>query len=206
MKENDMSTNITINRHLTADELELATADFVGLSNAHRRHVEVCPQCAAGIIDTRVVSVALRSLPVVSPRPGFAERVMAHVTLPLPWHRRAAAAARDRKRESAGFAGVLATLAAGAGIWAIRFPDLRPIALATWIAGQAGDLLWQASMAMGRMAYSLGLTDLASAIGADLTVGSAVAGLATVALMSIGSLHIMIRLIRESQPALVRAR
>ncbi len=201
-----MSTNITMNRHLTADELELATANFVGLSNAHRTHVEVCPQCAAGIIDARVVSVALRSLPVVSPRPGFAERVMAHVTLPLPWHRRAAAAARDRKRESAGIAGVLATLAAGAGVWAIQFPDLRPITVATRIAGEAGDLLWQATMAIGRMAYSLGLADLASAIGADLTVGSAIAGLATVALMSIGSLHIMIRLIRDSQPALVRAR
>jgi len=204
MKESNMSDNITTTRHLTADELELATANFAGLGDAHRKHVDICQQCATGVIDAREVSVALRSLPVVSPRPGFAERVMARVTLPLPWHRRAVAAARERKTASISFAAVLATLAAGAGIWAIRFPELRPVALATWIAGQAGDLLWQATIGLGRVAYSLGLADLANAIGADLTIESAIAGLATIALMSIGSMSVMIRLVRESQPALAR--
>ena len=200
-----MSKDIMINRHLTADELELATANFAGLGDAYRQHVDTCQQCAEGIIDAREVSVALRSLAVVSPQPGFTERVMARVTLPLPWHRRVAAAARERKSESVGIAASLATLAGGAGVWAIRFPELRPIALATWIAGQAGDLLWQATISMGRLAYSIGLTDLAAAIGADLTAGTAVAGLATITLMSIGSLSVMIRLVRNSQPALVRA-
>ncbi len=200
-----MSKNITMNRHLTADELELATANFAGLGDAHRQHVDACQQCVAGILDAREVSVALRNLPVVSPRPGFAERVMSHVTLPLPWHRRAAASAWERKGASASIAAVFATLAAGAGIWAIRFPDLRPIALVTWLVGQAGDLLWQATIGLGRVAYTLGLADLASALGADLTVGSAIAGLATIALTSIGAASVMIRLVRSSQPALVRA-
>ena len=200
-----MSKNITMDRHLTADELELATANFAGLGDAHRQHVDACQQCAAGIIDVREVSVALRNLPVVSPRPGFAERVMAHVTLPLPWHRQAVASAWERKGASASIAAVLATLVAGAGVWAIRFPELRPISLATWIASQAGDLLWQGTIGLGRVAYSLGLADLASAIGADLTIGSAIAGLATIALMSIGAMSVMIRLVRDSQPALVRA-
>ncbi|TFG66952.1 MAG: hypothetical protein E4H28_00200 [Gemmatimonadales bacterium] len=201
-----MSKNLTMNGHLTSDELELATANFAGLGDTHRKHVDACQRCAAGVIDAREVSVALRSLPVVSPRPGFAERVMSRVTLPLPWHRRAAAAAWERKSTSASVAAVLTTLVAGAGVWAIGFPELRPVALATWIAGQAGDLVWQATIGLGRVAYSVGLADLANAIGADLTMGSAIAGLATVALMSIGSMSVMIRLIRENQPELARTR
>ena len=50
------------------------------------------------------------------------------------------------------------------------------------------------------------VADVATAIGADLTLGSAVAGLATIALVSIGSLSVMIRLVREGQPILIRAR
>ena len=200
-----MSNNITMNRHLTADELDLATANFAGLGDAHRQHVDACQQCAAGVIDAREVSVFLRNLAVVSPRPGFAERVMTRVTLPLPWHRRAVASAWERKGAGASIAAVFATLAAGAGVWVIRFPELRPIALATWVAGQAGDLLWQATIGLGRVAYSLGLADMASAFGADLTIGSAIAGVATIALMSIGAASVMIHLVRSNQPALIRA-
>lgn len=130
---------------------------------------------------------------------------MARVTLPLPWHRRAVAATWERKTASVSVAAAVATLGTGSAVWAIWFESLRPVALAVWIAGQAGDLVWKATIGLGRVAYALGLTDLVGAIGGDLTVGSAVAGLATIALMSIGSLSVMVRLVRESQPTLVRA-
>lgn len=201
-----MSKSITTNRHLTADELEFAAANSDSLADEHRRHVAMCKRCAAGIVDVREVSAALRNLAVVSPRPGFVERVMARVTLPLPWHRRAVASAWERKTASVGAAAAVAALAGGGAVWAIWFENLRPVALAVWMAGQAGDLLWQATIGLGRVAYALGLTDLIGAINADLTVGSALAGLATIALMSIGSLSVMLRLVRESQPTLVRAR
>ena len=200
-----MNRNITTDTHLTADELDLAAANPAGLVDAHRSHVGTCQQCADGVADVREVSVALRDLPVVSPRPGLTERVMARVRLPLPWHRRAVIAARERKGISAAAAATLAALGAGGAVWALQFPALRPAALATWIFGRAGDLLWQAAIGLGRVAYALGLPDLASAIGADLTLGSAVAGLATIALVSIGSLSVMVRLVSETQPALIRA-
>jgi hypothetical protein len=200
-----MNRNITTDTHLTADELDLAAANPASLVDAHRSHVGACQRCADGVADVRRVSVLLRELPVVSPRPGFAERVMARVRLPLPWHRRAVIAARERKGISTAAAAAVAALGAGAAVWVLRFPELRPVALAGWIFGRAGDLLWQATIGLGRVAYALGLPDLASAIGADLTVGSAVAGLATIALVSIGSLSVMVRLVRETRPALVRA-
>ncbi|MFQ5530871.1 MAG: hypothetical protein ACE5FP_11065 [Gemmatimonadota bacterium] len=201
-----MNGNITANTHLTADELELAAANPAALADEHRRHVGACRRCAAGVVDAREVSIALRSLPIVSPRPGFTERVMARVRLPLPWHRRAVVAARERKGLNVAASTALAALGAGAAVWALQFPDLRPAALAAWIVGQAGDLLWQTTIGLGRIAYALGLTDLLNDIGADLTLGSAVAGLATIALVSIGSLSVMVRLVREGQPALIKAR
>ncbi len=200
-----MNRDITTDTHLTADELDLAAANPAGLVDAQRSHVATCKRCADGVADVRHVSVALRDLPVVSPRPGLAERVMARVRLPLPWHRRAVIAARESKGTSAAAAATLAALGAGGAVWVLRFPELRPIALASWVLGRAGDLLWQATIGLGRVAYALGLPDLASAIGADLTVGSVVAGLATITLVSFGSLSVMVRLVRETPPELVRA-
>jgi hypothetical protein len=201
-----MNTGKTTDLHLTAEVLERAAGNPGAVSEAHRRHVESCRQCAAGVEDVRHVSVVLRQLPTMEPRPGFADRVMARVRLPLPWHRRAVVAARERKFATVTLAGGLGAVGAGAAVWAIRFPDLRPLALASWVAGQASDLFWQGMMGLGRVAYALGLTDLAGAIVADLNLTSALAGLATIALVSIGSFSVMLRLVHDSEPTMVRAR
>ena len=199
-----MNTGKTTDLHLTAEVLERAAGNPDAVSETHRRHVESCGQCATGIGDVRHASVVLRQLSAMEPRSGFADRVMARVLLPLPWHRRAVAVALERKTASLGLAGGFATVCAGALVWAIRFPDLRPLTLASWVGGQAADLFWQGTMGLGRVAYALGLTDLAGAIGADLNVTSALAGLATIALMSMGSFSVMVRLVRESEPAAIR--
>jgi hypothetical protein len=201
-----MNTGNTTDLHLTAEVLERAAGNPDAVSETHRRHFESCAQCATGVEDVRHASVVLRSLPGMEPRPGLADRVMARVRLPLPWHRRAVVAARERKFATLGLAGGFAAVGASAALWAIRFPDLRPLALASWMVGQAGDLFWQGMMGLGRVAYALGLTDLAGAIVADLNVASALAALATIVLMSMGSFSVMVRLVRESEPTAVRAR
>ena len=201
-----MNTGKKTDLHLAAEVLERAAGNPDAVSESHRRHVESCAQCATGIDDVRHASVVLRRLPGMEPRTGLADRVMARVRLPLPWHRRAVAAALERKTASLGLAGGFAAVSAGAAVWAIRFPDLRPLALASWMAGQASELFWQGMMGLGRVAYAFGLPDLAGAIGADLNLTSALAGLATIALMSMGSFSVMVRLVRESQPTAIRAR
>ena len=201
-----MNTGRKTDLHLAAEALERAAGNPGAISEAQRRHIETCAQCATGVEDVRHASVVLRNLPVMQPRPGFTDRVMARVRLPLPWHRRAAVAMRERKTATLGLAGGLATVCAGAAVWVIRFPDLRPLALASWMAGQASDLFWQGTMELGRVAYALGLTDLAAQIGADLSITSALAGLATIALVSMGSFSVMVRLLREAEQTMVRAR
>lgn len=53
-------------------------------------HVAKCLRCRAEVEDWRSLFAALAALPHFSPSPGFAARVMAHVTVPRPWYTRAA--------------------------------------------------------------------------------------------------------------------
>lgn len=192
--------------HLTPDEIEAVAERSAVLPEARRGHARSCAGCAREVAELRRLSAALASLPLREPAPGFGDRVMARVKLPVPWHSRLAAAVRERTAAGVAVAATLGALLAGTGLWAVRFPHLNPTVLASWLAGQAGDLLWQGAMTAGRFAYAMGLTDLAGALQAELTLATAFAALATVALVGVGALSVMIRLVRAEPGELVRAR
>lgn len=191
--------------HLEPEEIEAAAETSAQLAEDRRAHARSCAACAREVAVLRRLSTALAALPAREPSPGFADRVMARVSLPVPWHRRMAAAIRDRTAAGVGIAATIAALLAGAGLWAVRFPDLRPLSLAGWLAGQAGDLAWQATIAAARIAYGLGLTDVAGALQAELSLTSLFAALATIALVGAGALSVMIRLVRHEPAELARA-
>ena len=52
-------------------------------------HLMGCSRCEAEVEDWRVLFQTLASMPHFSPALGFANRVMAHVRIPEPWHARA---------------------------------------------------------------------------------------------------------------------
>ena len=192
--------------HLTPDEIEAAAENSSALAESRRGHALACADCAGEVADLRSLSAALASLRVLEPEPGFADRVMARVTLPVPWHRRVAVAVRERTAAGIGVAATFAALLAGAGLWATRFPTLRPATLAAWLASQAGELFWQGAIAAGRVAYTLGMTDLAGALQNELTLTTGIAALATILLVGVGSLSVMIRLVRQEHTELARVR
>ena len=65
--------------HLTADELD-ALLEGAGSARV-TSHLETCATCLAMVeLDRRLVG-ALSALPALDPRPGFADRVMAKVTV-----------------------------------------------------------------------------------------------------------------------------
>lgn len=67
-------------QHLTADELD-ARLDGSGSARV-TSHLETCASCLAMVeLDRRLVG-ALSALPALDPSPGFADRVMAKVTVP----------------------------------------------------------------------------------------------------------------------------
>lgn len=192
--------------HLTPDEIEAAADESASLPRARRAHAGSCATCAHEVAELRRLSSMLAALPARAPSAGFADRVMARVVLPVPWHRRMHAAVRERSAAGIGVAATLAALLAGAGLWAVRFPNLRPLAVVAWVASLAGDLAWQGAIAVGRLAYVMGLTDLAGALQADLSLATAFAALATIALVGVGALAVMVRLVRYEPGELARAR
>lgn len=192
--------------HLTPDEIEAVAETSAALPETRRAHARSCVACAREVAELRRLSAALAELPLHDPSPGFGDRVMARVRLPVPWHRRLAASVRERTVAGLAVAATLGALLAGTGLWAFRFPHLSPTVLAGWLAGQAGELLWQGAMAAGRVAYSIGLTDVAVALQAELSLASAFAALATISLVGVGALSVMIRLVRTEPGELVRAR
>lgn len=78
-------------QHPTTENLEayaegsLSPADQAVVAS----HVMSCSRCDNEVEEWRSLFHALASLPHFSPAPGFANRVMAHVRIPEPWHARA---------------------------------------------------------------------------------------------------------------------
>lgn len=80
-------------RHPTSESLEsyaegtIPAADRAVVAS----HLLSCAVCEAEVDDWRALMQALSHLPRFAPAFGFANRVMAHVRIPEPWHARASA-------------------------------------------------------------------------------------------------------------------
>jgi anti-sigma factor RsiW len=92
-------------------------------------HVRTCHRCATEVEEWRALFAAFSALPLVEPRAGFADRVMAGVRIHVPWHVRAAAWLGSLLPQTTkGWALVAAFLAlpvlatGGAAAWLIRQP------------------------------------------------------------------------------------
>lgn len=74
-------------RHLLPDEIDLLLDDEEGFGVAPlRAHLDGCASCRAQYDRLASVVVRLESLPLLAPRPLFADRVMAQVQVFEPWH------------------------------------------------------------------------------------------------------------------------
>ena len=78
-------------QHPTTESLEsyaegtLPAADRAVVAS----HLMSCVRCDSEVEDWRSLFQALATLPHFAPALGFANRVMAHVRIPEPWHARA---------------------------------------------------------------------------------------------------------------------
>lgn len=81
--------------HPTAEQLQaFAESSLDGARRAVlQSHLRGCPACQGEVAEWQSLFAMLKSLPRYAPALHFADRVMAHVTLPDPWYVRAAARA-----------------------------------------------------------------------------------------------------------------
>jgi len=200
-------------RHLTQEELEsLSHTSEKPLGRRRMAHVDTCAQCSDELRAHRLLSRSLESLAGFEPARGFTDQVIARVRLPAP----APAPVPVRTRAiqtlrahwlvvSGSVAGV--TVTAGVLLtWAARFPQASPSGLVGFVAERTVARLAGAALNGAQWLYQSGLASAFDQVGSQVTVGSAVAGLATLTLMGVGSLSVTRRLISEPAAQLTHAR
>jgi hypothetical protein len=132
--------------HLTPDDLD---AWLTGaLVPAAQAHLAGCPACQEWADTEREIVAMLGGLPLLSPAPGFADRIMARIRVPQPvtvssfaMVRRWAFATRRHTAIAAGLLLVLACSMTGSIVWTLGHRETLA-ALGGWLASQAGQVAW----------------------------------------------------------------
>jgi hypothetical protein len=134
--------------HLSPDDIDALLANDAR-DHAHA-HLTACAGCAARYAAEREVVERLALLPLVSPAPDFAERVMARVALPDPFALHALGGSRRRlfasRRGLAAAASVVLVLGAAMAasiVWSLGNRETLAAA-GTWLGNEAVSWLWLA--------------------------------------------------------------
>lgn len=193
-------------QHLSGDDLDLwVTGALPAQREAHLRH---CPECQALADAERVLVMRLEALPLFSPGPRFADRVMDGVDLPATsivgaWQRWRRAVARNplNVATAAGVAGLLGGSIAASMAWAAGNQDTIS-GTGTWLMTHGQTLFWQG---IGSASAALEQQGWYQAVRAGLTPGrvAAMAGV-TVSLWAVGVLALR-RLLALPSPGTARA-
>src|SRR3954463_14193187 len=80
--------------HLSSDEIDAWLAGALG--SVQQRHVEQCQLCLEQLRAEREIADQIAALPLLSPMPGFSDRVVPWVTFPAPSGIRSLQATRRR--------------------------------------------------------------------------------------------------------------
>src|ERR1051325_5768232 len=125
--------------HLTAEDLDAFHS--ASLSDEMREHLDECAECRAMAELDRVVLAGLAALPVLAPREGFADRVIAAVHQAPPVRApRLVPSGRTRWIRLAAAASVVGSL--GASItWSLLNRDLL-LSSTHFSTAEPGRLLW----------------------------------------------------------------
>jgi hypothetical protein len=130
-------------RHLLPNEIDLLLDGESGFGvQPLREHVRGCPDCQGRLDAAKRVASRLSELPLIAPRYGLADRVMAQVPVFVPWH----VSARDTitpyiptgrvaRLAAAGVTAVAGTLITGGSLWLAARGDL--VAMVTGLAGES---------------------------------------------------------------------
>ena len=132
--------------HLTPDDFD---AWFAGaFAPDVQEHLAGCPACRERAETEREIVALIAGLPLMSPSAGFADRVMARVTVPQPLRVRTVDLIRQRvfaTRRSMSIAASFLVLVLGSMtasvVWTLGHQETLT-ALGAWLSTQAGQAAW----------------------------------------------------------------
>ena len=132
--------------HLTPDEFDACISGTPGTEC--RQHLDQCEQCREQLRADRELAELISSLPVVGPMEGFADRVMASVSIPDPFAIRSLQATRHRllsTPKSLAFAATLMLILLGSMggsiLWSLENRETLA-SIGSWLFAQGGQVLW----------------------------------------------------------------
>lgn len=145
-----------MDRHLLPEEIDLLVDGEVGFGTAPlKAHARTCAACRSELEAAGEVIHAVEHLPLLSPSPQFADRLMAQVHVFVPWHvafrdgAHAVLARAPRARAAAlVVASVIAVVLTVASLWAVTRLDTVVFAAELGL-GRARALLANAAASVG---------------------------------------------------------
>ncbi len=134
--------------HFSPDDIDLWLDGTLAAERA--RHLDACRQCLEVALAEREIVEQVSALALMSPSPGFADRVMQSVSVPDPFAIRSLTAARRHlfaNRRSVAIAAslvlVLVGSMAGSIVWSLNNQDTLA-AFGSWILAQGAQASWLA--------------------------------------------------------------
>ena len=133
-------------RHLLPNEIDLLLDEESGFGvQPLREHVRSCADCRSRLDAAMRVASRLSELPLIAPRYGMADRIMAQVPVFVPWYVAASDAVtpwiptgRVPRLAAAAITAVVGTVITGGTLWVAARGDL--VALLTGLAGEGAQV------------------------------------------------------------------
>jgi len=131
--------------HLTPDDVELWLTGTLDIERT--RHLEWCPECFDRAQAEREIVEQLAALPLMAPSAGFADRVMAHVTVADPFALRSLRqrifATRRSMAIAAGLALAVVGSMAASVAWSLANQEVL-VSAGDWLLAQGTQTGWLA--------------------------------------------------------------
>jgi len=132
--------------HLSTDEIDAWLAG--ALAPERHQHLDQCQDCLEQARAEREIVDQIAALPLLSPTPGFADRVMARVAVPDPFAIRSLQSTRRRllsTRKSLAFAASVALLLLGSMaasiVWTLSNQDTLAT-MGSWFLSEVTQFAW----------------------------------------------------------------
>lgn len=196
-----------LSKHLTTDQIErLATGEPAKAQPvaAVAKHLRHCTTCHQEVTALATLHIQLRKLPYLSTRHGFTERVMARVTLPVPWYEQVWSTLRRRRvAVGVGFATAGSALG-GVAYWLFGQQRLTPSEIFTFALEEIQAIGLRIAIAGGQVLYDSGVMDLLGTLIEQVALPEAAAAMALLSVTGFGALWTMKKLMVTDASRLLR--
>lgn len=183
-------------RHLTPDEVEVFALGLPARPRSAETHLATCLECRSEVESLQALHQALSSLEQLTPAPAFAERVMARVTLPVPWRARAWTVAREHWLPVAAALVAVVGTAGLTALWLGNQPELSVGGVLGLMSREVREFGLQVAMAAGGVLWGSAIVRSVADGIVSIGLEGAILLLSALSLVTISAAAAMARLVQ----------